>query len=575
MRLSNLFARTLRETPSDAEMISHRLSVRAGLIAQLAAGIYSYLPLGWRALRKITQIIREEMDAVDGQEILMPVVQPAELWRESGRYEAPAPGAALLRFTDRGEHPMVLGMTHEEVVTDLARRLVSSYRQLPVVVYQVQTKFRDEPRSRGGLVRVREFTMKDAYSFHANREDLDAYYPRMYEAYQRIFRRCGLDVVAVEAGTGIMGGSDSHEFIFVNEAGEDTLVLCADCRFAANAEAAGFKKGQASREAERPMEKVATPGTTTIEAVAGFLGVGEEQTLKAVFYATADGQIVFAVIRGDLDVNEQKLSNVLLGIDLHPADAEELRTAGLVAGYASPVGLRNAGIRVVADDSILTGTNYVAGANEPGYHFVNVNYPRDLAVDQIADIALARAGDRCASCGGTLQVARGIELGHVFKLGTKYSVAMGADYLDAAGVARPLVMGCYGIGAGRLLACILEQHHDANGIVWPVSVAPMQVHIVSVGTNNPVVVDAATAAYERLQAAGYEVLYDDRDETAGVKFNDADLIGLPVRITVSRRTVESRAFELKARWEADRQMVPAGQLEEAVGAALDRGRQQV
>ncbi len=573
MRLSNLFARTLRETPSDAEMISHQLSVRAGLIVQAAAGIYSYLPLGWRALRKIIQIIREEMDAVDGQEILMPVVQPAGLWRESGRYDAPAPGAALVRFSDRGEHPMVLAMTHEELVTDLARRLVNSYRQLPAVVYQVQTKFRDEARSRGGLVRVREFTMKDAYSFHADQEDLDAYYPRMYAAYEQIFRRCGLEVVAVEASSGMMGGSDSHEFIFVNDAGEDTLVLCPDCKFAANAEAAHFDKGEALREEERPLEKVPTPGTTTIEAVARLLGVGEEQTLKAVFYATAQSEIVFAVIRGDLDVNEQKLADVLGGVELHPADAEELEAAGLVAGYASPIGLDNPAIRVIADDSILTGSNYVAGANDPGYHYANANYPRDMQVDQVADIALAREGDRCIACGGSLRAVRGIELGHVFKLGTKYSEAMGADFLDATGASRPLVMGCYGIGAGRLLACILEQHHDDNGIVWPVDVAPMQVHIVSVGTNNPEVVQAAEAAYQRLQAAGYEVLYDDRDETAGVKFNDADLIGLPVRVTVSRRTVQGEAFELKARWEADRQMVPAADLEGAVAAILERGRQ--
>ncbi len=573
MRFSNLFARTLRETPSDAEMVSHQLSVRAGLIAQLATGIYSYLPLGWRALRKITQIIREEMDAVDGQEVLMPVVQPAELWRESGRYDAPAPGPALLRFTDRGEHAMVLGMTHEEVVTDLARRLISSYRQLPVVVYQIQTKFRDEPRSRGGLVRVREFTMKDAYSFHADLADLDAYYPRMYGAYEAIFRRCGLDVVPVEAASGIMGGSGSHEFIFVNEAGEDSLVLCPECRYAANAEAAVFDKGEAPREPERPLEKVATPGTTTIDAVARLLGVGKEQTLKAVFYATPDGQIIFAVIRGDLDVNEFKLSTVLGGVELRAAEHDELQAAGLVSGYASPIGIVNPAIRVVADDSILSGTNYVAGANDPGYHYINANYPRDMQVERVADIALARAGDRCAVCGGTLRVTRGIELGHVFKLGTKYSETMGADYLDAGGAAKPLVMGCYGIGAGRLLACVLEQHHDANGIVWPVSVAPMDVHLVSVGTNNPAVVGAANAAYERLKAAGYDVLYDDRDETAGVKFNDADLIGLPVRVTVSRRTVEGASFELKARWEGDRQMVPEAGLESAVAEILARGRE--
>jgi len=309
--------------------------------------------------------------------------------------------------------------------------------------------------------------------------------------------------------------------------------------------------------------------------VAGLLGVSTRQTLKAVFYATEEGQVVFAVIRGDLEVNEQKLSTVLGGAELHPASADELRAAGLVAGYASPIGLADASIRVVADDSVRTGTNFVAGANDPGFHYINANYPRDMRADRVADIAMAREGDRCAVCGEPLHVTRGIEMGHVFKLGTKYSESMGATYLDAAGAARPLVMGCYGIGTGRLMACIVEQHHDANGIVWPVSVAPMDVHLVSVGTNNPAVVEAATEAYERLQAAGYDVLYDDRDETAGVKFNDADLIGLPVRVTVSRRTVEGASFELKARWEADREMVPAADLETAVAAILERGRQRV
>jgi len=567
MRISKLFARTLRETPADAEMVSHRLLLRAGLIRQLAAGIYSYLPLGWRALRKIEQILREEMDAVGGQEILMPVAQPAELWRESGRYDAPAPGPALLRFVDRGAHEMVLAMTHEEAVTDLARQIIHSYRQLPLVTYHIQIKFRDEPRSRGGLVRVREFTMKDAYSFHADQEDLDAYYPRMYAAYENVFRRCGLEVVPVQADTGFMGGSGSHEFIALNEFGEDALVLCPDCNYAANAEAADIEKGKGFREEERPIEKVPTPDTKTIEAVASLLGVEKRQTLKAVFYSTHDGEMVFGVIRGDLDVNETKLSNALGGVELHPSTEEELREAGIVAGYASPVGLE--GVRVVADDSILTGSNFVAGANEPGYHLRNVNYPRDVQPDLITDIALAREGDTCARCGGTLQVRRGIEVGHVFKLGTKYSEAMGAHYLDRDGVAKPLVMGCYGIGTGRLLACIIEQHHDDKGIIWPVSVAPYQVHIVSLGTNDDDVVKAAEALYQRLGAAGLEVIYDDRDESAGVKFNDADLMGIPVRVTVSRRTIAAEGFEVKARWEEERTMVRDAELEAAVRQMLE------
>jgi|YNPNPStandDraft_1061719.scaffolds.fasta_scaffold16435_3 prolyl-tRNA synthetase len=566
MRLSTLFGRTLRETPAEAELISHQLILRAGLARQIAAGIYSYLPLGWRALRKIEQIIREEMNAIDGQELLMPVVHPAELWRATGRYDAPAPGPALLRFKDRGGHEMVLGMTHEEVVTELARQEINSYRQLPLMVYQIQTKFRDEPRSRGGLIRVREFTMKDAYSFHADYASLDAYYPRMYQAYLNIFERCGVETIPVEADSGIMGGSASHEFMVLSEGGEDTLILCPQCHYAANAERAELAKGEGVRGAPQPLEKVPTPGTTTIEDVARLLGVETRQTLKAVFYSTPKGEVIFALIRGDLDVNVTKLSNRLGGVELHPSTEEELKAAGLVAGYASPVGLQ--GIRVIGDDSLTSGNNFVAGANEPGYHLKNVNYPRDFQVEQLADIALARAGDRCPRCSTSLVSARGIEAGHVFKLGTKYSQAVGATFLDRDGVAKPLVMGCYGIGTGRLLSCIIEQHHDDKGIIWPVTVAPAQVHIVSLGTNNPAVVAAAEELYRRLLAGGYEVLYDDREESAGVKFNDADLIGLPVRLTVSKRTVESHSVELKPRWSDERQLVPEAEVQAAIAHTL-------
>ncbi len=566
MRFSKMFGRTIREIPSDAELISHQLSIRAGLIRQLAAGIYSYLPLGWRVIRKIEQIMREEMDAVDGQELSMPVVQPAEIWRITGRYDAPAPGPALLRFKDRTGHDMVLAMTHEEAVTDLARQELNSYRQLPVMVYQIQTKFRDEPRPRGGLVRVREFIMKDGYSFHPDQESLDAYYPRIYQAYLNIFRRCGVETVPVEADTGIMGGSASHEFMVLSEAGEDTLVLCPECKYAANAEKAEFAKGEGPQGPPLPLERVPTPGTTTIEAVARLIGVGTRQTLKAVFYSTPEGQVIFAVIRGDLDVNPAKLSNVLGGVELHISTEEELKAAGIVAGYASPVGL--SGMRVIADDSVTRAYNLVAGANEPGYHLKNVNYPRDFQAERVADIALARSGDPCPRCGRPLTASRGIELGHVFKLGTKYSAAVGATYLDRDGVARPMVMGCYGIGAGRLLACIIEQHHDDKGIIWPPSVAPFQVHIVSLAGNDVRVVQAADALYERLLGAGYEVLYDDRQESAGVKFNDADLIGIPVRLTVSRRTVESQTVELKPRWSEEKRLVPEAELEAAIKETL-------
>lgn len=566
MRFSTLFGRTLRENPSDAELVSHQLSLRAGLVRQLAAGIYSYLPIGWRVLKKIERIMREEMDAIDGQELMMPVVHPAEIWRATGRYDAPAPGPALVRFQDRGSHDMVLAMTHEEVATDLARQEISSYRQLPQMVYHIQTKFRDEPRSRGGLVRVREFTMKDAYSFHADYDSLDAFYPSIYRAYVNTFARCGVEAIAVEADTGIMGGSVSHEFMVLTEAGEDTLVLCPRCKYAANAQKAVFVKGEGPREAEAPLEKVPTPGATTIEAVARLLGVETRQTFKAVFYSTPSGEVVFGVIRGDLDVNPTKLSNMVGGAELHPSTPEELAAAGIVAGYASPIGL--SGVRVIADDSIATVNNAVAGANEASYHYRNVNYPRDFRVDALGDIALARQGDRCLNCDGPLTLPRGIEVGHLFKLGTKYSAAVGATFLDREGVARPIVMGSYGIGTGRLLACIIEQHHDAKGIIWPVSVAPFQVHVVSLGSNDADVVKAADALYERLCRCGYEVFYDDRAESAGVKFNDADLIGVPVRLTVSRRTLDNRQFELKARWEADRRLVPADEVEAAIAATL-------
>lgn len=566
MQFSALFGRTLREAPSEAELTSHQLSLRAGLIRQLSAGIYSYLPLGWRVLRKIERILREEMDAVGGQEMSMPVVQPAEIWRATGRYDAPAPGPALMRFKDRGGHDMVLGMTHEEVITDLAKTELNSYRQLPLMVYQIQTKFRDEPRSRGGLVRVREFLMKDGYSFHADYESLDAYYPEVYNAYVRIFARCGVSALPVEADSGIMGGSVSHEFIVVSEAGEDTLILCPACNYAANAEKAIFEKGAGVAGDPQPLQKVATPGATSIEAVSSLLGVETRQTLKAVFFSTPEGKVVFAVIRGDLEVNPNKLSNALGGVELHASTEEELKAAGIVAGYASPMGVK--GLRVIADDSILTGANWVAGANEPGYHLANVNYPRDFAVEVVADIALARPGDRCARCGTELTAARGIEAGHVFKLGAKYSAAVGATFLDSDGAAKPLIMGCYGIGLGRLLACVIEQHHDEKGIIWPTSVAPFQVHVVSLGANVPAVVEAADAMYKRLQAAGFEVLYDDRSETAGVKFNDADLIGIPLRLTVSRRTVESGQYELKARWEQAPRLVPDGELAATIAATL-------
>ena len=565
MRLSQLFGRTLRETPAEAELISHQYLLRAGMIRQLAAGIFTYLPLGWRVLKKIEKIMREEMDAIGCQDMSMPVVNPAEVWQATGRWQAPAPGPTLLRFKDRTEHDMVLAMTHEEVVTHLLRSEISSYRQLPVLIYHIQTKFRDEPRSRGGLIRVREFTMKDAYSAHADYEGLDEFYPKIYHAYERIFARCGVKTFAVEADPGIMGGSVSHEFMALSSIGENVLISCTQCGYAASAEKAEFIIAPLPAEEELPKEEVATPGCKTIEAVANFVGVPTNKTYKAVFYTTSEGELVFVVIRGDLEVNETKLSNVLEGVELRPATEEELAKAGIVAGYASPIGVK--GVKVIADKSIASGRNFVAGANKEGYHLKNVNYPRDFPVTQLADIALARGGDTCPRCRAALRAERGIEAGHLFKLGTKYSAAVGATYLDKDGKSKPIVMGSYGIGTGRLMSIIVEQHHDEKGIIWPLSVAPYQIHLLHLGADQQVK-DAAERLYTDLQQKGYEVLYDDREETAGVKFNDADLIGVPLRLTVSTRTCKADAVEAKRRWEKTVQTVPLAKLFKELPALL-------
>jgi prolyl-tRNA synthetase len=559
MRLSTLFGRTLREAPADADLVCHQLMLRAGLMRPLAAGIYSYLPLGWRVLQKIERIMREEMDAIGGQEMRMPVVNPAEIWRVTGRYDGPAPGPNLLRFRDRTQHDMVLAMTHEEVVADLLRTEIQSYRQLPCLIYHIQTKFRDEPRSRGGLIRTREFTMKDAYSLHTDFESLDEFYPRIYRAYVNIFQRCGVEAIAVAANSGVMGGSASHEFMAVSEVGEDTLVTCPQCGYAANSEKATFARSPGMVEAEAPVESVATPGCKTIEQVAALLGVPASQTLKVVFYTEERGRVVLAVIRGDLEVNLVKLSNALGGAELRPSTEEELRAAGIVPGYASPVGLYER--QVVADDSVATSKNWVAGANREGYHLKNVNYPRDFGVTMITDIAQARAGARCPQCQGTLQTTRGIEVGHLFKLGTRYSGATGANFLDRDGQARPIVMGSYGIGTGRLMAVVVERHHDERGILWPASVAPYQLHLLSLGTGSTEASGAAEQLYERLTQAGYQVLYDDRDESAGVKFVDADLIGIPWRITLSRKTHAQNSVEIKGRAETTACLVPLDALD--------------
>ncbi len=563
MRITRLFGKTLRQDPAEAETASHRLMLKAGLMHQVAAGVYAYMPLAWRSLRKVEEIIREEMDAAGSQEVRMPALQPLELWQESGR--AAGFGQNLFRLKDRRERDLVLAPTHEEVITQMVKANVGSYRDLPLILYQIQTKFRDEPRPRAGLIRGREFDMKDAYSFDADGEGLDKSYDRMVQAYRNIFQRCGLPTMAVEADSGAIGGKDSQEFILPAEAGEDTVLHCARCDYAANAERAAFTLPPVSQEKELPLEEVATPGSTTIAQVSSYLGVPESKTLKAVFYAT-QGRVIVVTIRGDLDVNEIKLSNLLHARDLHIATDAEVAEAGLVAGFASPIGLK--GITVVADKSVEAGVNYVVGANRHGYHLRNANFPRDFQADVVADIALAKEGHGCPKCGAPLSAIRGIEVGHVFKLGTFFTERLGSTYLDAEGQQRTIIMGCYGIGVGRLLAAAVEQNHDDKGIVFPAPIAPYQVYLASLNPEREGVRQASDELYERLEKEGVEVLYDDREESAGVKFNDADLLGLPVRVVVSQRTLREGAAEGKGRREEKGRQVKMGEVGEAVRGML-------
>jgi prolyl-tRNA synthetase len=563
VRVSKLFGKTLREVPAEADTVSHQLLVRAGMINQLAAGIYSYLPLGWRTLRKIENIIRNEMDKAGGQEVHLPILQPDELWQISGRDRTMSD--VLFHLCDRRERKLTLGPTHEEVITSLAARYVRSYRDLPILLYQIQTKFRDEPRPRGGLIRVREFHMKDLYSFDADEAGLDESYQKMVEAYQNIFDRCGLPVMLVEADSGAIGGKDSREFMAVAENGEDEIIYCPSCHYAANAEKAVSAKEKTDNGQPLPVAEVATPGVSTIEEVAGFLKVPASRTLKAVFYI-ADGAIVFVVIRGDLAVNEIKLKNQLHAAELRLATEAEVIAAGIVPGAASPVGLK--GFRVIADDSITSDTNFIAGGNKTYTHLKNVNYPRDFKADIVADIAAARAGDKCLKCGGTLASARGIEVGHIFKLGTTYSTKFEASFIDEKGESHPIVMGCYGLGLSRLLAAVIERNHDDKGIIWPVSIAPYHVYLCALYRDGSNVAEVAETLYKDLESAGLEVLFDDREESPGVKFNDADLLGIPFRLTVSPRTLEKNGAELKLRSKKDSEIVPIGEIIEKLNTLI-------
>jgi prolyl-tRNA synthetase len=551
VRISKLFGKTLREVPAEADTVSHQLLVRAGMVDQLAAGVYSYLPLAWRVLKKIENIIREEMDKAGGQELSLPVLQPLELWQLTGRDQAF--GKGLFVLGDRRERQLALGPTHEEVITQLVSRNVQSYRDLPQLLYQIQTKFRDEPRPRGGLIRVREFTMKDLYSFDTDEAGLDRSYSMMLQAYQNIYDRCGLPTLLVEADSGAIGGKDSHEFMVIAESGEDEIIYCPDCKYAANVEKAESVKESIDNGEPLPLEEVATPGMATIEEVAGFLKVPRSHTLKAVFYI-ADGELIFVAIRGDLEVNEIKLKNLLHVTELRMATEAEVIAAGIVAGAASPVGM--SGIRVMADDSVTSGTNFVAGGNKPDTHLRNVNYPRDFKADIMADIARVRAGDGCLRCGGKLSSTHGIEVGHVFKLGTFLSEKLGASFIDEKGESHPIVMGCYGIGLGRLLAAAIEQNHDDKGVIWPMSITPYHIYLCPLYREGSKVAEVAENLYAGLGAEGLEVLFDDREESPGVKFNDADLLGIPVRLTVSPRTLANDSVELKRRSEKESELVP-------------------
>lgn len=575
MRLSTLLGRTLREAPAEAEHIGHQLAMRAALARALAPGSYALLPLGMAVARRIEAIIHAEMAAIGAQEFRTPVVQPAALWEQSGRYTQYGP--LMLRLSDRAERQLIVAPTHEEAVAELARREIGSYRQLPAIIYQVHTKYRDELRVKGGLMRMREFTMLDAYSLDADAAGLDQSYARIATAFERIFTRCGVRFVAVEASAGEMGGGEPREYMAISSAGEDTLALCAGCGYAANVEVAVGKAPAASAgsgEAAGAIEEIATPGTATIADLAAFLGLPESATAKAVFFDTPERGLVFAVIRGDLEVSVDKLCRAAGVSELRPASVEQIAATGAVPGYASPVGLdvigagsasadrQGAAVFVVADPSVVEGGPLVAGANHAGFHMRNVCYGRDWRASVVVDIAAVRAGDSCAHCGLPLELAKGVEIGHIFKLGTRYSEAMGATFLDEQGTPRPVVMGSYGVGVERLIQIIVEQHNDERGIVWPADVAPADVHIVVLGRSAETRA-AGEQVYAELRAAGLRVLIDDREETAGVKFNDADLIGLPLRLVVSDRLLAAGELELKPR-QGEARRIPRTDIIEAI-----------
>ncbi|MBE0410651.1 MAG: proline--tRNA ligase [Anaerolineales bacterium] len=568
MRMSQLFSSTLRESPSEVEIPSHGLLLRAGFIRHLAAGIFTYLPLAHRSLNKIENIMRQEIDAIGGQEITMPVVQPATLWQESERWYQIGP--EMGRFKDRNGRDMVLGMTHEEVVADLVRREIRSYRQLPALVYHIQTKWRDDPRPRAGLIHAREFTMLDSYSLDSDLDGLDRQYRLHYHTYFNIFNRCNLPVIAIKSDVGMMGGQMAHEFIYFTPIGEDMIISCDSCGYAANQQIARFSKPIPPAESLHDLEKVSTPDAKTIETLANFLQIPKSKTAKAIFcIATIPSgkdiieRFVFVVVRGDMEANEYKLANAIQATQLRPANDAEIRASGAEPGYASPVGSRDA--LVVVDDLIPHSPNLVAGSNENGYHLLNVNYDRDYQADVIADIVTAEQGYPCPECTQPLKSARGVEVGNIFKLGDRYNQSLNCFYLDKDGSKKPVIMGSYGISSSRLRACIAEAHHDEKGLIWPITVAPYQVHLLVLPSkDSPQPQTLADDLYQQLFENDIEVLYDDRDERPGVKFNDADLIGIPIRLTISQRSIQSGGVEFKLRPMPEKNIIPSGDIVEKV-----------
>lgn len=573
MRWSQALIPTLKESPADAVAPSHILLLRAGMIRQLGAGAYTYLPLGFRVLNKVTKIVREEMEAAGAQELLMPALQPLEIWKESGRLDTMK--GILMQLTVGGNTPAALGPTHEEVVTDLVRDLVRSYKQLPMTLFQIQTKFRDEPRPRFGIIRTREFLMKDAYSFDANVEQLSASYDAMYEAYCRVFDRAGLPYVSVEAESGPIGGDSSHEFMVPSDTGEDSIIQCSSCSYAANVERAEIGEGTAARPPSpdaSPFEKVSTPNRRTIQEVCDFLKVPQNASAKLLVFK-ADGKAVAALIRGDHEANEAKLRRAFEATSLEPADPDLiLKATGAPMGFLGPVGIK---IPMIVDASVAAMASVVVGGNEVDIHIKGVAPGRDFPLDRVMDLRNAEGGDPCPRCGKEMAVRHGIEIGHVFKLGTKYSKAMGATFLDDKGAETPVIMGCYGIGVSRMIAAAVEACHDPNGIIWPLSIAPFEVVVAPLQIQNAAVMEAAEGLVRHLQDAGADVILDDRDHRPGVKFKDADLVGIPLRVVVGERGIKEGTIEVKWRTDAAAHNVPLATAGEEIMAELVAARKRL